>query len=97
MTESKALLTICNIRGLHARAASKFVKLVSEFDAEVKVRKIHESEYDEEPANGTSILGLMSLAAEPGSRIEVAASGAQAAEVVTAISELVNSRFGEAE
>ena len=65
----RSILTICNSRGLHARAAAKFVKLVSGFDAEVTVSK------DGTTVLGTSIMGLMMLAAAPGMRIEVTASG----------------------
>jgi phosphocarrier protein HPr len=82
-------LVICNRRGLHARASAKFVQTVEKFDADVRVTRGGET------VGGTSIMGLMMLAATPGSSIIVEATGKEAAEVVDALSELVNSRFGE--
>lgn len=82
-------LVICNRKGLHARASAKFVQTVEKFDADVRVTRGGET------VGGTSIMGLMMLAATPGSSIIVEATGKQAAEVVDALSELVNSRFGE--
>ncbi|MBL6927735.1 MAG: HPr family phosphocarrier protein [Rhodospirillales bacterium] len=82
-------VTICNERGLHARAASKFVKLVAEFSAEVTVSKGTQS------VAGSSILGLMMLAAGPGTEINIATSGAQAAEAAAALCGLVEARFEE--
>lgn len=80
---------IVNKRGLHARASAKFVQLVSGFDAVVEVEK------DGVTVGGTSIMGLMMLAASPGCSITVSASGPQATEVMTALEELIASRFGE--
>jgi phosphocarrier protein HPr len=85
------VLQICNKRGLHARASAKFVQTVEKFDAEVKVRRGNES------VGGTSIMGLMMLAAGPGTTITVEATGAQAAEVVEALAALVSGRFTEEE
>ncbi len=82
-------VTICNERGLHARAASKFVKLVAEFTAEVTVTKGTQS------VLGSSILGLMMLAAGPGTEITIATSGAQATEAAAALCGLVEARFEE--
>ncbi len=82
-------LAIVNKRGLHARASAKFVQLVSGYDAAVVVEK------DGVSVGGTSIMGLMMLAASPGCSIMVSARGAQAAEVMAALEELVASRFGE--
>jgi phosphocarrier protein len=84
-------LEICNKRGLHARASAKFVQTVEKFDAEVKVRR------GGEVVGGTSIMGLMMLAAGPGTTITVEATGAQAAEVVDALAALVSGRFTEEE
>jgi len=83
------VLEIRNKKGLHARASAKFVQTVEQFDAEVWVTKGHET------VGGTSIMGLMMLAAGTGSSITVEAVGTQAAEVIDALSELVNSRFAE--
>jgi phosphocarrier protein len=80
---------IVNQRGLHARASAKFVQVVSGYDAEVTVEK------DGNKVGGTSIMGLMMLAASPGCCIRVTATGRDAAAVVDALAELIESRFGE--
>ena len=85
------VLKICNKKGLHARASAKFVQTVEKFDAEVKVKR------GQEVVGGTSIMGLMMLAAGPGTTITVEASGPQAAEVVDALAALVSGRFTEEE
>ena len=82
-------LGICNRKGLHARASAKFVQTVEKFDADVRVMRCGET------VGGTSIMGLMMLAAAPGTSITVEATGKEAAEVVEALTALVNSRFGE--
>ncbi|PKU21498.1 HPr family phosphocarrier protein [Telmatospirillum siberiense] len=81
--------TITNRRGLHARAAAKFVKLASQFQAQVLVsnRGIEVS--------GLSIMGLMMLAAGPGSNIELKGSGADAAEALEALGALIDAKFDE--
>ena len=84
-----ATLEILNRKGLHARAAAAFVKIVEQFDAEVSVERIGQT------VSGTSIMGLMMLAAAKGTTIDVKTSGNQAKEVLQAISELVNNKFGE--
>jgi phosphocarrier protein HPr len=80
---------ICNKKGLHARASAKFVQTVEKFDADVRVTRCGET------VGGTSIMGLMMLAAVPGTSITVEATGRQAAEVVEALAALIASRFGE--
>ena len=85
------VLEICNKRGLHARASAKFVQTVEKFEAEVKVKRGHEV------VGGTSIMGLMMLAAGPGTSITVEATGRQAAEVIEALAALVSGRFTEQE
>jgi phosphocarrier protein HPr len=85
------VLEICNKRGLHARASAKFVMTVEQFDAEVFVTR------GSERVGGTSIMGLMMLAAGPGTSITVEATGPQAAEVVDALAKLVAERFTEGE
>jgi len=82
-------LAICNRKGLHARASAKFVQTVEKFDADVRVMRCGET------VGGTSIMGLMMLAAAPGTSITVEAIGKEAAQVVDALTELINSRFGE--
>ena len=85
------VLEICNKKGLHARASAKFVQTVEKFDAEVKVTR------GQETVGGTSIMGLMMLAAGPGSTITVEATGRQASEVIDALDALVSGRFTEQE
>lgn len=80
---------IINQRGLHARASAKFVQTASSFDAEISVEK------DGMKVGGTSIMGLMMLAASPGCCITVRASGADAQSALDALAQLVADRFGE--
>lgn len=80
---------IVNQRGLHARASAKFVTTVSKFDADVRVEKEGVS------VGGSSIMGLMMLAASPGCCIRVTASGDDAVAVLDALEQLVADRFGE--
>ena len=80
---------ITNERGLHARASAKFVKLAATFDAEVTVAK------DGATVDARSIMGLMMLAAGPGSRVIIRAEGAEAEAAVEALAELVTNRFEE--
>ena len=82
-------LTILNKRGLHARASAKFVQTVEKFDASVTVAK------DGMRVGGTSIMGLMMLAAGINSTIVVSAAGAEAEAALDAIEALVADRFGE--
>jgi len=82
-------VTIVNRRGLHARAAARFVKLAGEFDADILVTK------DGAEVSGLSIMGLMMLAAAPGTQIELSATGNQAREAIDAIAGLVAAGFDE--
>lgn len=84
-------LPILNKRGLHARASAKFVNCVDGFDATVTVTRCGET------VEGTSIMGLMMLAAGVGSSILVRARGPQAEAAMDAIATLVADRFGEGE
>lgn len=83
------LLNIVNTRGLHARASAKFVQVAEKFDAEVKVSK------DGHSVSGTSIMGLMMLAAAPGCCILIEASGKEANAALDALEALVTDGFGE--
>jgi phosphocarrier protein len=83
------VLCICNKKGLHARASAKFVQTVEKFNAEVRVTRGHET------VGGTSIMGLMMLSAAPGTSITIEATGKEAAEVIEALTKLIDSRFGE--
>jgi phosphocarrier protein HPr len=90
-TAIRRTLDVINMRGLHARASAKFVQLVSGYDAEVQVEK------DGMSVGGASIMGLMMLAASPGTAINVSATGPQALEVMDALQALLADKFGEGE
>ncbi len=89
MSDLTRELPIINKRGLHARASAKFVQMVEGFDATITVSK------DGMTVGGTSIMGLMMLAASPGCTVYVEASGNQAKEALAALEALVADRFGE--
>jgi phosphocarrier protein len=80
---------IANQRGLHARAAAKFVKLATGFDAEITVTKRGQT------VSGRSILGLMMLGAGPGTEIEITAKGREAEEAIEVLGSMVADRFDE--
>jgi phosphocarrier protein HPr len=80
---------ICNRKGLHARASAKFVKCAETFNASIRVTR------DGHTVGGTSIMGLMMLAAGPGTRILIEAEGPEAPEAIEALKSLVLSGFGE--
>ncbi len=80
---------ILNKRGLHARASAKFVTLASQFEANVLVSK------EGSEVAGTSIMGLMMLAAAIGEEITINASGQQAHEALAALVDLVEAKFHE--
>lgn len=82
-------IPIINQRGLHARASAKFVKCAEGFDANITVSK------DGQTVPGTSIMGLMMLAASIGTSVIVGASGPQAEEAIAALEALVADRFQE--
>lgn len=82
-------VTIVNIRGLHARAAARFVKMAETFAAEISVSK------DGTVVSGASIMGLMMLAAGPGCDIEVEARGVEAEQAIEALAALIANKFDE--
>jgi phosphocarrier protein HPr len=82
-------LGIANKRGLHARAAAKFVRTAGQFDSTVRVG------FKGQEVSGLSIMGLMMLSAGIGSDIEIACSGRQAVEAMAALSALIEGKFGE--
>ena len=86
---SDRIFKISNKLGLHARASAKFVQCAEKFDAEIRVSK------DGHVVGGTSIMGLMMLAASKGSSIHVSASGPQADEALIALENLIETKFGE--
>jgi phosphocarrier protein len=85
----RATVTIRNVKGLHARASAKFVKCAEAFDADVQVTR------DGQTVGGTSIMGLMMLAASPGCTLLIEASGPEAPEALEALVGLVADGFGE--
>ena len=89
MASLKRTLPIINQRGLHARASAKFVKCAEGFDAAISVSK------DGQSVPGTSIMGLMMLAASMGTSVDVETSGPQAEAAMTALEALVASKFDE--
>ena len=89
MSAAERTVTIANQRGLHARASSKFVTLVSELDVEVEVAR------DGEGVAGSSILDLMMLGAAKGDQITIRTRGDGAEEALEQLVALVESKFGE--
>jgi phosphocarrier protein len=85
----RASVTIVNRRGLHARAAAKFVKVAEQFAADVEVVK------DDMTVCGTSIMGLMVLAAALGSELEIRTRGREAQAALAALVALVEQGFDE--
>ena len=84
-----AIVTIVNKRGLHARASAKFVQCAERFSARVTVER------DGISVVGTSIMGLMMLAAAPGTTIKISAEGVDAGPALAALTALVADGFGE--
>ena len=80
---------IVNKKGLHARASAKFVQIAEKFDAVITVTRHGET------VGGTSIMGLMMLAAGTGSHITMRATGREAQAAMDALCELIASGFGE--
>lgn len=85
----EALVEIANRRGLHARASAKFVKIAEGFNADVCVTK------DGVDVPGTSIMGLMLLAAAPGDKISIRTKGPDAKSALEALVQLVEQKFHE--
>jgi phosphocarrier protein HPr len=84
-----ACIVVRNLKGLHARASAKFVKCAETFDAAVSVTQGGQT------VGGTSIMGLMMLAAGPGSTLEIEAQGPDAEAALAALLGLVADGFGE--
>lgn len=87
MAEQK--VSIRNLMGLHARAAAKFVRLSSKFESEILVR------FRDMEVDGKSIMGVMMLAATPGSELLISARGSDEDAAVAELAELVRTGFGE--
>jgi phosphocarrier protein HPr len=86
---ARRVARICNQRGLHARAAARFVKTAHQFDAEIWVRK------NGTVVSGRSIMGLMMLAAASGTDLDISAAGPDADNAVDALARLVECKFDE--
>ena len=82
-------LEIKNRKGLHARAAAAFVKTIENIDATVEVEKLGQI------VSGSSIMGLMMLAASQGSIVKITAGGHEAAKAIEKLTKLINDKFGE--
>jgi len=82
-------IKIINAKGLHARASAKFVKTAEKYECEIIVQK------DGIDVGGTSIMGLLLLAANQGSHIEISAKGKDAPEALADIEALILDKFGE--
>jgi len=93
MTDQQAIVRVTvlipNEKGLHARASAKFVKCAETFQSKIDVEK------DGHGVGGTSIMGLLMLAASCGTTIDITAEGADAQEAINALTALIESGFGE--
>lgn len=90
MSDKKSVeLKIINERGLHARAAASFVKAIEGLDAEVEVERIGQT------VDGSSIMGLMMLAAAKDTSIKISATGPEADLAIQNLTNLINNKFGE--
>src|SRR5437763_17126641 len=83
-------LVVTNKLGIHARPAAMFVKTANRFDCEIFVEK------DGEKVNGKSIMGLMMLAAGPGSKVMVSAQGQDASQALAELEKIFKQKFDEA-
>jgi phosphocarrier protein HPr len=88
-TTARRIARICNQRGLHARAAARFVKVAHQFIADIGVRK------NGTIVSGRSIMGLMMLAAAAGVELEITASGPDAEDAVATLARLIECKFDE--
>ncbi len=82
-------VTVQNRQGIHARPSASFVKLASQFNCDVFIEK------DGETINGKSIMGLLMLAAGPGSKLRIVCTGADCHAAMTQLCALVDAKFGE--
>jgi phosphocarrier protein len=87
--EASSQVQIVNKYGLHARPAAELVKLANRFASDVWIRK------EDTEVSGKSIMGVMMLAAECGSTVEIRARGDDSQAAVDALAQLIQNRFGE--
>lgn len=85
----KQWVTLENAKGLHARAAAKFVKISCSFEADAQVKS------GDTVVSGRSIMGLLMLAAVKGTKLEIHTSGRDAEALMKALQELIHNRFNE--
>lgn len=98
LNQENIIIEIINKKGLHARAAAKFVKIVASYCSKVTVtKKAANGEAEPAIACGSDILDLLMLGADPSSLLHISAEGTDAKEVILALSELINNKFGEGE
>ena len=90
--EASGRFTIVNVKGLHARAATKLVLLAGRYPCEVTV-----SGPDGQSANAKSVMGVLLLCGSKGTKLDIEATGDDAAEAVLKLGELIDNRFGEDE
>ena len=86
---ARRTVEICNQKGLHARAAARFVKTAAQFEADIWVRK------NGTAVSGRSIMGLMMLAAASDALVEISATGRDAAMAVETLARLIECKFDE--
>lgn len=89
MLKASKELTVVNKLGIHARPAAMFVRTANKFECQIYVEK------DGERVNGKSIMGLMMLAAGPGSRLQVIAEGVDSSKAIAEIEALLKRKFDE--
>ena len=89
MSAASRTVEVLNKRGLHARASAKFVTLAAQSGATIEVEK------DGNSVCGTSIMGLMMLAAAPGDEVVITGTGLGAEQAVAALAKLIEDKFGE--
>ncbi len=82
-------VTICNLLGLHARAAAKFVDMASRYRASIEIVR------GDETVDGKSILGLLTLAAPRGTELRLTADGPDEGQALDALAQLIGQKFGE--
>ncbi len=92
MTQYKKEVTVCNLRGFHARATAEFVKLADTFSCDIQV-----SNTDGLIASGKSIMGLLMLGVPLGEKLIIETTGEGAEEALQALEKLVKNKFGETE
>ena len=91
MTIARGTFEVRNKLGLHARAATKLVQLAAKFPCEITVGRAGQT------ANAKSVMGVLLLCGSKGTKLDIEATGEEAAEAVLKLGELINNRFGEDE